>query len=279
MTHSTGLTNATVATGTILDRIVADKREELGLRQREEPLAALMEKTQRFGVAIPFAAALRGGHLRLIAEIKKASPTKGMLENDLDPVARARQYAQGGAAAISVLTETRHFLGRLEFLETIRADLDNEFPGSRPALLRKDFLFDPYQIYEAKAYGADALLLIVAILPDDRLRELLALTNELGMSALVEVHDETELERAAAAGADVIGINNRDLHTFHTSIEVTERLCPLVTGGSVVVSESGFNTAADAARVRRLGVDAVLVGEALMTSADVVAKMRDFMPA
>ncbi len=279
MTHSADLTNATLATGTILDRIVADKQDELAVRQRDEPLAVLKQKAQRFQAGLPFAAALRGNRLRLIAEIKKASPTKGMLERDLDPIARARQYTQGGAAAISVLTETRHFLGRLEFLETIRAALDAGFPGARPALLRKDFLFDPYQIYEAKAYGADALLLIVAILPDGRLRELLALTTELGLGALVEVHDEEELERATAAGAEVIGINNRDLRTFHTTLDVTERLRPLVPENCVVVSESGFHSAADAARIRGIGVDAVLVGEALMTSVDVVAKMRDFMPA
>ncbi len=274
----TNLTNTTLTTGTILDRIVADKRQDLSRRQLEEPIGMLKEKAARFEETLPFGPALQGTRLRLIAEIKKASPTKGMLDANLEPLSRARAYTMGGAAAISILTETQHFLGKLEYMESIRIGLDHYFPGGRPVLLRKDFLFDPYHIYEAQAYGADALLLIVAVLPDERLQELIALTAELGLSALVEVHDEQELERALAAGAEVIGINNRDLRTFQTAIEVTERLRPLVPAGKVVVSESGLNSAEDAARVRRLGVDAVLVGEALMTSNNVVAKMREFMP-
>lgn len=278
MTLPADQSNATLITGTILDRIVADKREELVLRQREEPIEALREKARRFDQTVPFASALRGDGLRLIAEIKKASPAKGMLDLHLEPLSRARTYAAGGAAAISILTETHHFLGKLDFLEAVRIGLDRGSQAKRPALLRKDFLFDPYHVYEAKAYGADALLLIVAILPDDSLTELIALTHELCLEALVEVHNEAELERAVAAGAEVIGINNRDLRTFHTSIDVTERLMPLVPEGMVIVSESGLSSREDAVRVRRLGVDAVLVGEALMTSADVAATMRDFMP-
>lgn len=273
------VTGTTITTGTILDRIVADKREELAQRQAAESIAALDEKARHFPDQVPFAAALVGPRLRLIAEIKKASPARGMLDRNLEPLSRARAYTMGGAEAISVLTETRHFLGKLEYLEAIRIGLDRYFPGGRPALLRKDFLFDPYQVHEARAYGADALLLIVAILPDERLAELIGLADELGLGTLVEVHDEQELERALAAGAKVIGVNNRDLRTFHTSVDVTERLRPLIPEGHVVVSESGLNGAEDAARVRRLGVDAVLVGEALMTSDNVVAKMQEFMPA
>jgi len=272
-------TDSTLVTGTILDKIVAAKREELPRRRREEPLARLADKAQRFAETLDFPAALRGTRLRLIAEIKKASPAKGILDPDLVPLSRARAYTLGGAAAISVLTEAPHFLGTLESLESIRIGLDRYFPGGRPALLRKDFLFDPYHLHEARAYGADAVLLIVAILPDELLIELLALARELGLSALVEVHDEGEVERALAAGAAVIGINNRDLRTFHTSVDVTERLRPLIPARTVVVSESGLAGAAEAQRVRSLGVDAVLVGEALMTASDVVAKMREFMPA
>ena len=273
------MTHSTLTTGTILDRIVAAKREELAARQTEEPIAALREKAQRYVEQVPFAATLRGPRLRLIAEIKKASPAKGILDRNLDPLSRARAYTMGGAAAISVLTEAPNFLGRLEYLERIRDGLDQYFPGGRPALLRKDFLFDPYHLYEARAYGADAALLIVAILPEARLAELIALAGELSLGALVEVHDEAEVEKALRAGARVIGINNRDLRTFHTTLDVTERLRPLVQADRVVVSESGLNGADDAARVRALGVDAVLVGEALMTSQNVVAKMQEFMPA
>jgi len=269
----------TLSTGTILDRILADKRDELHARLVAEPLPLLIEKAQRFPETVPFAPALRGTRLRLVAEIKKASPTRGILDRNLEPLSRALAYATGGAAAISVLTEAQHFLGSLEHLESIRIGLDQYFPGGRPALLRKDFLFDPYQLHEARAYGADAVLLIVAVLRDALLTELIALAGALGLGVLVEVHDEAELERALHAGARVIGINNRDLRTFVTTLDVTERLRPLVPADRVVVSESGLQVAADAERVRALGVDAVLVGEALMTSNDVVAKMREFMPA
>jgi indole-3-glycerol phosphate synthase len=267
----------TLTTGTILDTIVAAKRDELARRLREEPLEALCQKARRFPETLDFSGALTGPRLRLIAEIKKASPTKGILDRDLQPLSRARAYTMGGAAAISVLTEVPHFMGRIEHLESIRIGLDRYFPGGRPALLRKDFLFDPYHLHEARAYGADAVLLIVALLPDELLSRLIALAAELELGALVEVHDEEELQRALRADARVIGINNRDLRTFATTIAVTERLHPLLPAGHVVVSESGLNGAADAARVRGLGVDAVLVGEALMTSDNVVAKMREFM--
>jgi indole-3-glycerol phosphate synthase len=187
-------------------------------------------------------------------------------------------YAQGGASAVSVLTEVPHFMGSLQNLEVARIGLDRRFPGTRPALLRKDFLFDPYHLYEARAYGADAALLIVAILPQPLLCDLLELARSIGLGTLVEVHDEAETERALAAGAQVIGVNNRDLRTFVTTLAVTERLRPLIPSDRVVVSESGLQSAEDAIRVRALGVDAVLVGEALMTSRDVASKMKEFMP-
>lgn len=269
----------TLHTGTILDTIVAGKREELEHRQREEPLATLREKAARFPATVPFAMALRGPRLRLIAEVKKASPAKGILDPNLEPLSRARAYAIGGAAAISVLTEVPHFLGSLQHLEAIRIGLDGYFPGGRPPLLRKDFLFDPYHLYEARAYGADAVLLIAALLDESRLRDLLALSGELGLEALVEVHDEDEVERALAANARVIGINNRDLRTFVTTLETTARLRPLIPPDRVLVSESGVRGEEDARYLRSLGADAVLVGEALMTSSNIVAAMARFMPA
>jgi indole-3-glycerol phosphate synthase len=271
------MTMPTAATNTILDRIVADKRDELAARTAAEPLDRLRQRALAAEAPIPFAPALKGAQLKLIAEIKKASPSKGILDRSLEPLSRARTYTLGGAAAISVLTEVKSFLGSLDHLTAIRVGVDRYYPGLRPPLLRKDFLFDPYHLYEARAAGADAVLLIAAILPDGPLSELLALARELGLGTLVEVHDEAELARVLHTDADVIGINNRDLRTFQTDIAVTERLRPLIAADRIVVSESGIHTREDAARVRALGVDAVLVGEALMTSENVIARMKEFM--
>jgi indole-3-glycerol phosphate synthase len=267
----------TTVTNTILDRIVADTRDELAARVAAEPLERLKERALAADAPLPFAPALAGPQLRLIAEIKKASPAKGILDRTLEPLSRARTYTLGGAAAISVLTETKHFLGSLDHVTAIRIGVDRYYPGARPPILRKDFLFDPYHLYEARAAGADAVLLIAAVLPDGPLVELLDLARDLGLGVLVEVHDEHEIERVLKTDADVIGVNNRDLRTFVTDIAVTERLRPLIPDGRIVVSESGIHTRADAERVRALGVDAVLVGEALMTSENVIARMKDFM--
>lgn len=267
----------TTVTNTILDRIVADKREGLAARVAAEPLDRLKERALAADAPLPFAPALVGPRLRLIAEIKKASPAKGILDRTLEPLSRARTYTLGGAAAISVLTETKHFLGSLEHVTAIRIGVDRYYPGARPPLLRKDFLFDPYHLYEARAAGADAVLLIAAVLPDGPLTDLLGLARDLGLGVLVEVHDEEEIERVLKTDADAIGINNRDLRTFVTDLAVSERLRPLIPKGRTVVSESGIQTRADAERVRALGVDAVLVGEALMTSENVIARMKDFM--
>ncbi|MER3419678.1 MAG: indole-3-glycerol phosphate synthase TrpC [Chloroflexota bacterium] len=264
------------STGTILDRIVADTRAELAERRARVPLSAVRSRAESAPAPTPFAPALVGEQLRVIAEVKKASPVKGVFDAQMDPVMRAATYATSGAAAISVLTEPRHFLGELEDLSRIRAGLAARALPC-PPLLRKDFLFDPYQIYEARAGGADAVLLIVAILGDGLLRDLLALAAELGLGALVEVHDEGELERALAAGAQVIGINNRDLRTFRTDLDTTLRLRPLIPDGKVIVSESGIGGAADARAVRAVGVHAVLVGESLMTANDVLARLRELM--
>jgi len=241
-----------------------------------------------------FDAALRQpGRVALIAEVKKASPSKGVLVENFDPLALARTYAENGAAAISVLTDVRFFQGSLQYLQGIRAlgaagwaigeGAAPRIP-QRPApipLLRKDFILDAYQVYEARAYGADALLLIVAALDDAALAELLALTQKLGMQALVEVHDEAELERALALGATLVGVNNRNLHTFATSLETTRRLAARLPTANrpLLISESGIATAADVARVREWGVDAVLVGEALVTATDVAARVRELAGA
>ena len=272
-----------MTTPTILDTIVAELRADLVQRRLRVPLRDLWARCQELarpelveGRNRPLSAALKGDSLRLMAEVKRASPSRGLLRGDLDAVATARLYRDNGAAAVSILTEHRHFQGSLDDLTSVVAALDEDARNDapRPPILRKDFLFDPYQIYEARAAGADAVLLIVAILSDGQLHEFLHLAEALGMEALVEVHDEHEVERALAAGARLIGINNRDLRTFVTDLHITERLRPRIPPDCVVVSESGIATPADAAQVRAWRADAVLVGEAIVTAPDMAAKVR-----
>ncbi|MDP2949308.1 MAG: indole-3-glycerol phosphate synthase TrpC [Chloroflexota bacterium] len=262
-----------------LDHILADKRRELERRLQEEPLGVLRRRARQAPPTKSLARALRAPSLRLIAEVKRASPSRGILRADLDPAALASIYARSGAAAISVLTEEQHFRGSLADLTAVRAALDS-LPArrqgqgdARPPLLRKDFLFDMYHLFEARAYGADAVLLIAAILNPGLLTAFIDLARSLGLECLVEVHDEPELERALAAGAQIIGVNNRDLHTFQTDLAVTERLRPLIPDDRLVVAESGIHTRADVERLRRLGVHAVLIGEALVTADDPGARI------
>ena len=276
----------TVETGTILDRIVADKREELERRKVQEPVDALKRRIaaldEQWSLMRAILEGPRGPHgggkrIQLIAEIKKASPSKGRLVAVLEHRAMARTYTIGGAAGISVVTEHKHFQGEVQWLLDCRDSMKGYYPGGRPSTLRKDFLFDPYHLWEARAYGADAVLLIAAILDDAALRDLIAQARELEMDALVEVHDEVEVERALRAGADLIGINNRDLRTFDVDLATTERLRPLIPNDKVVVSESGITGRADVERLADCGVHAILVGEALMTATDVREKMREFV--
>ncbi len=254
-------------TMTILDEIVAAKRRELETAQREMPLATLKLRVAELPEARLFNKALRGPGVSLIAEVKKASPSKGLLCPDFDPTALARTYEKAGAAAVSVLTEKDHFQGSLDYLTAVKEAV-------RIPVLRKDFIFDPYQVYEAAAAGADALLLIVAILSDEQLKELLDLSTGLGLACLVEVHDEAEMARAAKAGADIIGINNRDLATFKVDMGVTKRLASLAPVGTVIVSESGIRTRDDILRLKEHGADAVLIGETLITSGDIPDTIR-----
>lgn len=257
---------------TFLTRILDHKRSEVVRQQAKIPLAQLEAKIAKAPMPRDFAAALRlPDRTALIAEVKKASPSRGVLVEHFDPLALARIYAAHGAAAISILTDVRFFQGSIKFLEGIR-DL-----GLPTPLLRKDFILDPYQIYEARAYGADALLLIVAALDDATLVALLTLTDQLGMQALVEVHDEAELDRAVAAGATIIGVNNRNLHTFETTLTTTERVAARLRQthpALVLVSESGIFTAEHVSHVRACGADAILVGEALVTATDTPALVR-----
>jgi len=257
----------------ILDEIVESNRAELESKKRRVPLADMRRLAEKQPEPKDFAAALKGERIRLIAEVKKASPSKGLIRADFRPVDIARTYAANGAAAISVLTEEKYFQGSLEYLKDIRQALGD----GRPPLLRKDFIFDTYQVCEARAYGADAVLLIVAILGKGKLKELLALGRELGLGCLVEVHSEAELETALESGAEVIGINNRDLTTFEVSLETTRRLKPLIPAGKTVVSESGIKTREDITMLEKLGIDAVLIGESLMASDDIAAKIKELM--
>ncbi len=262
----------TQRTDTVLDRIVADKREELAAAQRRVPFAELKARLPQAPPLRPFTEALRGDTVRLIAEVKKASPSRGLLREQFDPVALARSYAEAGAAAVSVLTDEKHFQGSLDHLGSVRAVLPEG-----PPLLRKDFLFDHYQLYEARVHGADAVLLIAAVLNSALLAQLIGLAQALDMAALVEVHDELELERALMASATLVGVNNRDLRTFEVDLATTERLRPLIPPEVTVVAESGILTRADVERLQTLDVHAVLIGEALVTSPDPAAKIRDLM--
>src|SRR5262245_1203111 len=280
----------TIDTGSFLDRILEHKRAEVARQKLKIPLAQLEARLAGAPPTRDFAAALRRDTTALIAEIKKASPSKGVLIEHFDPLALARTYAANGAAAISVLTDVRFFQGSLKYLEGIRTMDDGRWTMDKSThhrlssmvyrpipLLRKDFIIDPYQIYEARAYGADALLLIVAALDDATLAALLALTHELGMQALVEVHDKAELDRALAAGATIVGVNNRNLHTFVTTLETARELATYLPAHDrpLLISESGISTAADVAQAREWGADAVLVGEALVTAPDVAARVRE----
>ncbi|MCA9851846.1 MAG: indole-3-glycerol-phosphate synthase, partial [Dehalococcoidia bacterium] len=210
-------------------------------------------------------------------EIKRASPSKGVFDADLDAVEQATQYAEAGAAAISILTEPDYFKGSIEDLAAVCAAFDGD--PDRPALLRKEFIFDPYQVLEARAFGADALLLIVMLLEPDTLRDLLAQTRALGMEALVEVHDEDEMRTAIEVGATVIGVNNRDLRTFNEDLGTFERLAALAPEGITLVAESAIRAPEDARRMADAGAHALLVGEALVKSGTVVETARSLMLA
>ena len=257
----------------ILDQIVADKMLELEATKRGLPLAELQEIVLEQITPLDFTSALRGERVQLIAEVKKASPSRGIIRSDFNPVEIAQTYADNGASAISVLTEARYFQGNLSYLRDIREVLGN----MRLPLLRKDFLFDPYQIYESRAYGADSLLLIVAILTPEKLEELVELSYELGMGCLVEVHNEVELEVALSSQVGVIGVNNRDLNTFTVDLTTTERLKPLIPSDKIVVSESGIKDRNDMVKLNQWGVDAVIVGETLMSSSNIAAKMKELL--
>lgn len=253
-----------------LQTIVDRKAEDLAVRRRERPLRTLTDAPLFAGPRRDFAASLAQPGRRIVAEVKRSSPSLGRIRDDFDPVAIGSGYAGAGAAAISVLTEERFFEGSLEHLAAIRARVD-------VPLLRKDFLFEPYQVYEARASGADAFLLIAAILRTEILRELVALGRELDLTALVEVHTAEQLDRALAAEATVIGINNRDLDTFVTRLETGLELLSNVPPGRTVVIESGLKTSADLVRFEGAGAHAFLIGETFMRAPDPGAALRELL--
>jgi indole-3-glycerol phosphate synthase len=261
-----------IETDTILDRIARRTSDDLAVRRRKAPLAELEARLNRPPAVVPFDQALRGSRVTLIAEIKRASPSKGPIAPDADAAEIARDYLEAGVTAISVLTDEPFFAGSLADLEAV-SSLASRFDPPRP-VLRKDFLIDPYQVVEARVHGASAVLLIVALLRGARLLEMLTAVRRYGMQALVEVHDETELEEALNAGANAIGINNRDLRTFTVDLATTERLAPKIPRDRVIVAESGIYDPDDVRRLRDAGAHAVLVGESLMTAADRRAAVR-----
>jgi indole-3-glycerol phosphate synthase len=255
----------------ILDDILAHKRDEVAARKHVTPRSALRERALWHEPRRGFRAALAGRSTpAVIAEIKRASPSRGVIRSSFDPPAHARAYEGAGATALSVLTDERFFQGHLDHLATVRAVV------GLPCL-RKDFLIDPYQVDEARAYGADAILVIAAAGSATLRTELLAAAGEAGLDALVEVHDEHEMEWAAMAGATLVGVNNRDLATFVTSLETTERLAPLRPAGALLVAESGLHSSADVRRMAAAGAQAVLIGEAFMAAPDPGAALAEFL--
>ena len=249
----------------ILARILAVKAEDVAAGQAQTPLEALKTRVADLPPCRDFAGALhqraKSSADAVIAEIKRASPSAGLIRDDFDPADIARSYQRGGATCLSVLTDRQFFQGHDDYLIAARAACD--LP-----VLRKDFIIDPWQVWETRALGADALLLIVAALDDKRLKDLSELGRELGLSVLVEVHDEAELDRALAIPGDLVGINNRDLHRFVTDLDTTLRLAPRVPDDRLVISESGIHTPADLARLRAGGVGAFLIGESFMRHPD-----------
>jgi len=276
-----------------LDTVVAEKREELPWRQKKEPLESLERRIrqiteQKEGRAEQWSlmravlegprGPLSGGkRVQLVAEIKKAVPGRGRIINDIERQGLPRAYTHSGVTAVAVVTETKHYMGAIEHLLQTRNILDGYYPGGRPAILRRDFLFDSYHMWESRAFGADAVALLPAILSDDQLRALMALAAELDMECLLEARNEEDLKRALDAGAQMIGIENLDYETQTSDLSTTERLRPLIPEGVVVISEHGIAERADVERLAACGVDAVLAGEELILAADVKRKARELL--
>ncbi len=266
--------------GEVLEQIMNWKRQEVPRQMQEVPLAQVKAFATIAPPALDFAGALRAAPgVALIAEVKRASPSKGLIAHEWDPVLIADTYARSGAAAISCLTDGRFFQGKLDYLTAIK-ERQRE-TGKLVPVLRKDFLYHEYQVYEARMAGADAILLIVSVLGDNELRRLRQLAESMGMAALVEVHDEHELERALKSEAQIVGVNNRNLKTFEVDIETTARLRALIPPGKLLVSESGIRNADDVRHMAEMGCDAILVGETFckLPQSERGDKVREFVNA
>ena len=255
----------------ILDAIIANKKEELSETKRQVPFLDVKTKASHAEPVRGFGKSLTGpGDIRLIAEVKKASPSKGVIRDEFDPVTIAKIYEESGASSLSVLTESRFFQGTLAYLGLIRKAV-------KLPLLRKDFIIDEYQIHEARAAGADAILLIAACLEKQQIEDYLAIAHQLGLDVLVESHTYKELDRSLHAGATLVGINNRDLTTFTVSLQTTLDLLKDIPEDRIVVSESGIRTRDDVVKLHQAGVDAVLVGESLMREKDIGRKVKELL--
>ena len=260
------------AKGQLLDEIMAWKRQEVSSQMAEMPAADMQALLSFSPPTLDFVAALARPGLSLIAEVKRASPDKGLLTHDFDAVKLALTFADGGASAISCQTDSRFFQGRLEHLTAIKKtfrERNIEIP-----ILRNDFIYHPYQVLQSRVAGADAILLIMSLLGDATYRDLLQYTHQLGMEAVVEVHDETELERALRESPPLIGINNRDLRTFQVDADVTPRLLPHIPKDVLTVAESGIRSVSDVQRLQKLGIDAILVGESLLRQSPAQRKRK-----
>jgi len=253
----------------ILDKIITHKKLEVEEQKKFQPLDVIKRKLINIGDTRNFQSAIsHPGRINLIAEIKKASPSKGIIREDFNPSAIARIYEQSGASAISVLTDNRFFKGELSYLKIVRS-VTLMLP-----ILRKDFIIDEYQVYQSRLAGADAILLIAAVLDLQSLMNLFSIAKGIGLDCLVEVHTEEELEKVLSTDACIIGINNRDLNTFQTNIQTTARLMQLIPKGKIVVSESGISSKDDVKFLQKCGVQAMLIGESLMTSDDIALKIK-----
>lgn len=257
----------------ILDQIITSRRKQVELLKAQQTIGEFerqIEESKLGYYSFKDALHAKEKQINIIAEVKKASPSKGLICKEFNPIKIAKAYEMGGAAAISVLTEPSFFQGRNEYLTQIKENV-------KLPLLRKDFVIDEIQIYEARAIGADGILLIVAALTDQELKAYLQKANELGLDALVETHDEEEVKRALEAGAEIIGVNNRDLRNFEVRLETSEKLSRLIPKDKVFVSESGVHTKEDVRRLKKIGANALLIGESVVKVADPVSALRNFM--
>lgn len=254
----------------ILERIVEAKRKEVAALKKATPLVQLEDAIRNLLPVLDFRGAISNARCSIIAEVKRSSPSKGRIREEFDPVQIATLYQNNGAHAVSVLTDEAFFEGKAHYLSGIKKSIN--LP-----LLRKDFIIDAYQIYETRFLGGDALLLIASLMEEGQLREYITLAEALGLAPLVEIHTQEELDKALAAGAEIIGVNNRDLNTFSTNIEATLKLAPLIPSDRIVVTESGINSREDIEQLMEAGIHCFLIGEALMRAEDIGWKLRELL--